>query len=1117
MRYGVYQYANNNTTLSNNTAPSTPSTPAQSKISFEALNPLGVGDFNIFHNGDLKVHTQNYDFPGYTDANTSFKLVLALPGTGYYTYLDNIALYTYETRNINIEDIHPKFISDEFAVGKTIECVVEENNNPEISTVFCWYEGKNENSYPKADADWILAAETSNSFVIANDNKYVKCVIKQMLDNAVVREYTCTMFKPQAPYAENLTIQKHGSILKASYDYFDANSDLEEKSLLLWYESPDKEEWSLIKQAEVSHEDVASDFTLDAEGKENSYIKCVLTVKSQHLSGDNESLYTGETVEAYFIEELQITNLHIFSDRLVLDLNKAADIDSVAEGISLFDKESGEKISFVVKSEDNKSITLSLENALEFENEYVLTIDNVFDASKKTAIDNSSYMIKCKKLYQENFDNYDSETFRSKYPNDSIEYDADKKRAKLVKDNNSYKFNADAEIENKKPLIIEFDAQTVQGTRNEDPKAMYLDVGFGGLYSTYANLRYGVYQYANNLNTLSGNSAPAVPSAPCEVKITFETQNPLGVGDFNIYHNQEVSAHTQDYDFPGYSSSNNSFRLVLALPGAGYYTYLDNIVMYTYECNSIKPKNLNPRLVVNDFSVGNTVNCVIEENDDPDISVVYCWYEGKYDNAYPQNDKEWVLTSETSNSYVISNDNRYVRCVTMQKLGKAVLKEYNNIVFKPVVPTAKSISINRKNDATLEASYDYFDANGDLEEKSVLVWYESTDKKIWTPIKQAEVSHEDASSDFSLDVTNKTDLFVKCVLTVKSQHSSGDSVSDYTGTSVEALFTLPFKPVATNVKITGNTNVGAVLVADYDYYDENGDLENEELTEKIWYRLNNGNKVPIGTGLTYYVQSADAGEKLLFEVIPKNNEYPENTIAYTSNELAISGSSTKITGGSSGGGGSSDGGFASSSIPQYGNGNTQKADNNFVYIPEPLPLEIQDIAGHWAENSIKTLYDKGLIYGRGNGFEPDSSITRSEWLALLYRSVGSDTDSLQFVKFFKDVQEGEWYANIIADAYKKGLISGTDGQFEPNKEITREQLAKMLVDMYEYYTGNPIEQTVQLDFVDNDDISPWAAEYVKKAVCMKFIVGNLNHEFCPLNTATRAEAATVLLKFINSL
>ena len=70
--------------------------------------------------------------------------------------------------------------------------------------------------------------------------------------------------------------------------------------------------------------------------------------------------------------------------------------------------------------------------------------------------------------------------------------------------------------------------------------------------------------------------------------------------------------------------------------------------------------------------------------------------------------------------------------------------------------------------------------------------------------------------------------------------------------------------------------------------------------------------------------------------------------------------------------------------------------------------------------------------------------------------------------------------------------------------------------MYEYYTGNPIEQTVQLDFGDNDDISPWAAEYVKKAVCMKFIVGNSNHEFCPQNTATRAEAATVLLKFINS-
>lgn len=170
---------------------------------------------------------------------------------------------------------------------------------------------------------------------------------------------------------------------------------------------------------------------------------------------------------------------------------------------------------------------------------------------------------------------------------------------------------------------------------------------------------------------------------------------------------------------------------------------------------------------------------------------------------------------------------------------------------------------------------------------------------------------------------------------------------------------------------------------------------------------------------------------------------------------------------------------------------------------------------HWAASVVRILSARHIIDGVDDiSFAPDKHVTRAEFTALLVRLLNLK-DAAQ--KTFADVGD-EWYAAAITAAVDAGLVDGIDDtHFEPDRAITREEMAIMLVRAYERLTKNEAAASSELPsltFDDEGQISDWA----KPAVTAAIRYGLLDPDgrgagmFVPDGHTTRAESATVIYR-----
>lgn len=159
-------------------------------------------------------------------------------------------------------------------------------------------------------------------------------------------------------------------------------------------------------------------------------------------------------------------------------------------------------------------------------------------------------------------------------------------------------------------------------------------------------------------------------------------------------------------------------------------------------------------------------------------------------------------------------------------------------------------------------------------------------------------------------------------------------------------------------------------------------------------------------------------------------------------------------------------------------------------------LGFTDVApGAWYYDAVAYVSENGLMNGVDTGiFDPDGSLTRAMVWTILARIEGADTEG------------GEtWYAKARDWAMEAGISDGTDAM----GAITREQLVTMLWRS----RGEP-----GVDFLltarDADSISSWAYEAMRWAVSEGIIEGDENGFISPAATATRAQAAAIIMRFI---
>ena len=168
---------------------------------------------------------------------------------------------------------------------------------------------------------------------------------------------------------------------------------------------------------------------------------------------------------------------------------------------------------------------------------------------------------------------------------------------------------------------------------------------------------------------------------------------------------------------------------------------------------------------------------------------------------------------------------------------------------------------------------------------------------------------------------------------------------------------------------------------------------------------------------------------------------------------------------------------------------------------EALP----DIVGHWAETNIKALVASNVITGYPDGtFKPNNTITRAEFTTAVVRAFYLE---IKNGKIFNDTAN-HWAKEYIATAVANGYVSGYDSTtFGPDDLITREQMAVLIVNATKLQAANSAKT-----FADGSAISDWAKEGVAIASGNNLITGYPDNTFKPKFKATRAEAATILVK-----
>ncbi|PRA03393.1 MULTISPECIES: S-layer homology domain-containing protein [unclassified Paenibacillus] len=195
-------------------------------------------------------------------------------------------------------------------------------------------------------------------------------------------------------------------------------------------------------------------------------------------------------------------------------------------------------------------------------------------------------------------------------------------------------------------------------------------------------------------------------------------------------------------------------------------------------------------------------------------------------------------------------------------------------------------------------------------------------------------------------------------------------------------------------------------------------------------------------------------------------------------------------------------------------------NGNQTVAPVTHTVNYQDTASHWASAVIKELSAKWIISApNGSFYRPNENISRAEFAELVARGLGLNGEPTAASRFH-DVRSGSVTSAYIGAAAEAGIITGnTDGTFKPDRPITREQMALMMVRAMNY-GGKTVSlqssaATTLSKFKDSNKIQ--SKDSVAKAVQEGIIQGMTARTFEPQGNATRAQAAVMLKRVLDKL
>jgi hypothetical protein len=168
----------------------------------------------------------------------------------------------------------------------------------------------------------------------------------------------------------------------------------------------------------------------------------------------------------------------------------------------------------------------------------------------------------------------------------------------------------------------------------------------------------------------------------------------------------------------------------------------------------------------------------------------------------------------------------------------------------------------------------------------------------------------------------------------------------------------------------------------------------------------------------------------------------------------------------------------------------------------------------WFYNPVEFVVKNKLFTGvTATTFEPDSNMTRAMLVTVLYSLEGSP--AVTGTNAFTDVKDDQWYANAVIWASANGIVEGYgNGTFGANDDVNREQMATILY-KYAKRKGHDITKTTDLKaYIDASSIADYAQTAMTWANAEGLITGRTTATLVPGGSATRAEVAATLMRFV---
>lgn len=200
-----------------------------------------------------------------------------------------------------------------------------------------------------------------------------------------------------------------------------------------------------------------------------------------------------------------------------------------------------------------------------------------------------------------------------------------------------------------------------------------------------------------------------------------------------------------------------------------------------------------------------------------------------------------------------------------------------------------------------------------------------------------------------------------------------------------------------------------------------------------------------------------------------------------------------------------------------------KANHFSKYAVMLVNKTFADITDHWAKQDIEYLVARGLVNGvNEKNFEPMRQITRAEFTKMLVKVLNIDTAS-ETEPIFADVPVETWYSRYVSAAFNAGLVNGVSStHFEPNRNISRQEMAAMIVRALNYkgidteVTEEALNQLLA-KYKDSSQIADWAKKSLAVAINSGIIGGRTEDSLAPTENTVRAEAAVMIKRLFDKL